>query len=144
MYCDTDSMHLFGRIEEVKGITIHDKTYGAWKHELTFNDFIYIGAKRYAEKDIESGKWDIKCCGLSDKIMKSIDDISTFESCEYTSKELKKVKLYTRKDDVYYYKDKDFKTKVKGLYKSKKSKIVEGGTLIIEQPYMLNATNFYY
>lgn len=144
MYCDTDSMHLFGTIEEVKGITIHDKTYGAWKHELTFDDFIYIGAKRYAEKDVKSGKWDIKCCGLSDKIMKSIDDISTFESCEYTSKELKKVKLYTRKDDVYYYKDKDFKIKVKGLYKSKKSKIVEGGTLIIEQPYMLNASNFYY
>lgn len=144
LYCDTDSMHLFGDIEEVKGITIHDKNYGAWKHEMTFNDFIYIGAKRYAEKDVKSNKWEIKCCGLSDKIMKSIDDIETFSSCEYTSKELKKIKLYTKKDDVYYYKDKDFKTKVKGLYKSKKSKIVEGGTLIIEQPYMLNASNFYY
>ena len=144
MYCDTDSMHLYGTIEQVKGIEIHDKNYGCWKHEMTFNDFIYVGAKRYAERNIESGKWEIKCCGLSDKIMKSIDDISTFQSCEYTSKELKKIKLYTRNDDVYYYKDKNFKTKVKGLYKSKKSKIVEGGTLIIEQPYMLNVSNFYY
>lgn len=142
LYCDTDSLHLFGKVEDVKGLLIDDKIYGAWKHELTFNDFKYIGSKRYAEKDINSGKWDIKCCGLSDNIMKQLDDITVFSNCEYSSKELKKIKLYT-KDDIYYYKDKNFTQKVVGLIRSKKSKIVKGGTLIVEQPYQLTNNNFY-
>lgn len=142
LYCDTDSLHLFGSIEDVKGLFIDDKIYGAWKHELTFNDFKYIGSKRYAEKDIKSGKWDIKCCGLSDNIMKQLDDITVFDTCEYTSNELKKIKLYT-KDDIYYYKDKNCTQKVVGLIRSKKSKIVKGGTLIVEQPYQLTNNNFY-
>lgn len=142
MYCDTDSLHLFGTIEDVKGLRIDDKEYGAWKHELTFNDFKYIGAKRYAEKNIENNKWDIKCCGLSDSIMKQVDDINIFEECEFTSKELKKMKLYT-KDDIYYYKDKECTIRIKGLIKSKKAKIVKNGTLIIEQPYMISTNSFY-
>ena len=142
LYCDTDSLHLFGNLEDVKGLFIDDKIYGAWKHELTFNDFKYIGSKRYAEKDIKSGKWDIKCCGLSDNIMKQLDDIKVFDNCEYTSKELKKIKLYT-KDDIYYYKDKNCTQKVIGLIRSKKSKIVKGGTLIVEQPYQLTSNNYY-
>lgn len=142
LYCDTDSLHLFGNIEDVKGLFIDDKIYGAWKHELTFNDFKYIGSKRYAEKDIISGKWDIKCCGLSDNIMKQLDDIKVFNNCEYSSKELKKLKLYT-KDDIYYYKDKECTKKVIGLIRSKKSKIVKGGTLIVEQPYQLTSNSYY-
>lgn len=142
MYCDTDSLHLFGGIEEVKGLFIDSKIYGAWKHELTFDNFKYIGAKRYAERNIENGKWDIKCCGLSDSIMKQVDDINIFEECEYTSKELKKMRLYTN-DSIYYYKDKECTKKIKGLIKSKKAKIVKNGTLIIEQPYMISTNSFY-
>lgn len=143
LYCDTDSLHLFGTLEEVKGLFIDDKTYGAWKHELTFNDFRYIGSKRYAEKDVKTGKWDIKCCGLSDEIMKKVDDINIFSPCEYTSKELSKMKLYTRENDIYYYKDENFTTKVVGLFKSKKSKIVKNGTSIVEQPYQLSSNKYY-
>lgn len=142
LYTDTDSVHLFGDISEVKGVEIDEYKYGAWKHELTFDDFKYIGAKRYAERDSESKKWDIKCCGLSDSIMKQVDDISVFGNCEYSSKELKKVKLYTN-DSIYYYKDKECTKKVIGLIKSKKARIVEGGTLIIEQPYMLNSSSYF-
>lgn len=142
MYCDTDSMHLFGTQEQVKGIDIDDYKYGAWAHEMEFIDFKYIGSKRYAEKS-KDGKWDIKCCGLNDKIMKQVDDIAIFDNCEYTSKELKKVKLYTKKNSIYYYKDKDCTKKIVGLIKSKKSKLVKGGTLIIEQPYMISSTAYY-
>lgn len=143
LYCDTDSLHLFGNIEDVKGLFIDDKIYGAWKHELTFNDFRYIGSKRYAEKEIKSGKWDIKCCGLSDEIMKKVDDINIFTECEYNSKELSKLNIYTKENDIYYYKDKECTNKIKGLFKSKKSKIVKGGTLIVEQPYQLSKNSFY-
>ena len=54
LYCDTDSLHLFGTLEEVKGLFIDKKIYGAWDNELKFNDFIYLSPKRYAEKDIET------------------------------------------------------------------------------------------
>ena len=37
MYCDTDSIHLYGH--EVKDIEIHDSKFGAWAHEMTFSDF---------------------------------------------------------------------------------------------------------
>ncbi len=143
LYCDTDSLHLF--TDKVEGIEIDSKKYGAWDNELTFIDFKYIGSKRYAEKDIKTNKWIIKCCGLSDSVMQKVDDIETFENCEYDNKTLNKIKLYTSKneDDVYYYKDKECTIKVKGLYKSKKSKIVKGGTLIVEQPYQLNGRRFF-
>ena len=142
LYCDTDSLHVFGKIEDIKGLNIDSKQYGAWKHELTFDDFKYLGAKRYAEKQIGTEHWDIKCCGLTNDIMKSIDDISVFDLCDYTPKELNKIKLYSKKDSIYYYKDKECTEKIKGLFKSKKSKIVKNGTKIQEQPYMISDNPF--
>ena len=148
LYCDTDSLHLFGTLEQVKGLFIDKKTYGAWDNELKFNDFIYLSPKRYAEKDIGTGEWIIKCCGLSDRIMKKVDDINTFTYCELSSKEIAKLtkehRLYSKDDenDVYYYKDKDCTKRIKGLYKSKKSKIVKNGTNIVTMPYMITKTNY--
>ena len=135
-YCDTDSIHLVCKKEQVKGIKIHDKNFSCWAHEMSFTDFRYIGAKRYAEKDSETGKWEIKCCGLTDKIMKQIDDIDTFCLCEIEQKRLNKMKLYSN-DTVYYYEDKECTKKIKGLFKSSKARQVKNGTIIIEQPYAL-------
>ena len=45
-------------------------------------------------------------------------------------------------NDVYYYKDKDCTKKIKGLFKSKKSKIIKYGTDIQEQPYMITSNNY--
>ena len=59
-----------------------------------------------------------------------------------TTKEIKKTTLYTKEDTVYYYLDKECTQKVKGLFKSKKSKIVKNGTVIKQQPYMLNENPF--
>lgn len=144
LYADTDSCHLLGKIEGVKGMKIDKKEYGAWDNELTFDDFKYIGPKRYAERNVKDGKWIIKCCGLSDEIMKKVDDISTFENCPYSAKELMTKQLYIKdtKDDVYYYEDKEHTIKVKGLYRSKKSRNVKNGTLILETPYKLSESYY--
>lgn len=147
MYCDTDSVHLFGT-EEAKGIDIHPSNYNCWDNEMNFTDFKYLSPKRYAEKDSKTGKWEIKCCGLSDNIMKKVDDIDIFSICEYDSKTINKMfkneMIYKKddKDDVYYYKDKDCTKKIKGLFKSKKSKIIKNGTDIQEQPYMISKNNY--
>nr|DAE12050.1 MAG TPA: DNA polymerase B [Podoviridae sp. ctack17] len=143
MYCDTDSLHLYGTLEEVKGVEIGKKIYGLWDNEMCFEDFKYLGSKRYAEKNAKTHDWEIKCCGLTDEIMKKLDDISVFEMCEYSAKELANMKYYTKDGDIYYYKDKECTKKIKGLIKSKKSKIIKNGTIIQEQPYMINANNYF-
>ena len=106
--------------------------------ELCFDDFKYLGSKRYAERNVETGKWEIKCCGLTDKIMKKVD-IEYFDYCPYSIKELNRMTLYTKDsdDDVYYYEDKECTKVIKGLFKSKKARIVPGGTLIITTPYAI-------
>lgn len=136
LYCDTDSVHLFG--EKVNGITLDKTKYGCWDNELTFTDAKYLGQKRYCEKDNKTGEWSIKCCGLSDTIMKQVDDLDVFENCKHSSKELSKMEIHSKKDSIYYYYDKECTKKIKGLFKSKKAKQVKGGTLILETPYMLS------
>lgn len=143
MYCDTDSLHLYGRIEQVKGVEIGKKIYGLWDNEMCFEDFKYIGSKRYAEKNTKTHKWEIKCCGLTDEIMKKLDDINVFDVCEYSAKELAKMEYFTKEGTIYYYKDKACTQKIKGLIKSKKSKIIKGGTIIQEQPYMISLNNYF-
>lgn len=142
MYCDTDSLHLFGTLEEVKGVEIGEKIYGLWDNEFTFDDFIYIGSKRYAERDIVTKKWNVKCCGLSDSILKQVDDISTFTVCKHEPKDLNKMNIYTNDKDIYYYYDKECTKKIGGMYKSKKAKIIKNGTIILEQPYKIYNENF--
>lgn len=148
LYCDTDSLHIYG-IEEAKGIEVDSKKYGAWDNEMNFDDFKYLSPKRYAERDINSKEWTIKCCGLTDKIMKKVDDINMFDICEYDGKTINKMikenRVYKKdcEDDVYYYKDKECTQRIKGLFKSKKSKIIKYGTDIQEQPYMITNNNYF-
>lgn len=57
--------------------------------------------------------------------MKKLDDINVFDVCEYSAKELAKMEYFTKEGDIYYYKDKECTQKIKGLIKSKKSKIIK-------------------
>ena len=60
--------------------------------------------------------------------------LSKEELEEYLNKLLDK---FYKKDDIYYYKDKECTQKVVGLLRSKKKKYVKGGILIQEQPYAI-------
>ncbi|MBQ9012636.1 MAG: hypothetical protein IJ094_03595 [Bacilli bacterium] len=144
LYCDTDSIHILGY--DIPNIPIHDSKLGCWKFEGKFIDAKYIGAKRYAEFIINENNethWDIKCCGVSSDIIEQLDDINVFNVCEYNGKELNKLldKFY-KKDDIYYYKDKECSQKVIGLLRSKKKKYVKGGILIQEQPYAITSKTY--
>ena len=144
LYCDTDSIHILGN--DIPDIPIHDTKLGYWKLEGRFVDAKYIGAKRYAEliEDDEGNKhWDIKCCGVSTDIIAQMDDIKVFDVCEYSGKQLSKlIDTFYKKDDIYYYKDKECTQKVIGLLRSKKKLYVRGGVLIQEQPYAISDKTF--
>ena len=134
---------------QAKGIEVVPKKYGAWDNEMDFDDFKYLSPKRYAERDINTKEWTIKCCGLTDKIMKKVDDINMFDVCEYEGKTIRKMfadgDIYFTDDenDIYYYKDEQHTQPIKGLFKSKKSKIVRYGTDIQKQPYMITKNNYF-
>ena len=141
MYCDTDSIHLYGH--EVRGIEIHPTKFGAWDNEMIFNDFKYLGAKRYAEKDINTNKWNIKCCGLTDNIMKQVDNIDVFDICKLDNKQIEQYKNNTYDGTVYYYFDKECTKPIPGLIKSNKMKIVKHGSCMIEQPYKITERMYF-
>ena len=81
--------------------------------------------------------------------MKNVDDITLFDICEYDGKTMNNM-IYEKwvykkdsEDDVYYYKDKECTQKIRGLFKSKKSKIINNGTDIQDQPYMISNNNYF-
>lgn len=53
MYADTDSLHLLGE-SEPENLDVDKYALGKWKHESTFTEAIYIGAKCYVEKEIHT------------------------------------------------------------------------------------------
>lgn len=61
-YADTDSLHLLGD-EPPKGIDVHPKRMGAWKHEYDFDSSYYIRPKAYLEHraDIAADAHDDMC-----------------------------------------------------------------------------------
>ena len=59
VYGDTDSLHLTGT-EIPEGLEVHPTKLGAWKHEGTFCDSLYIRAKTYMETMMETGKADLR------------------------------------------------------------------------------------
>lgn len=50
-YCDTDSLHLLVG-EDPKDLDIDPTRLGAWKHEMTFDDALFMQAKRYTERTV--------------------------------------------------------------------------------------------
>lgn len=53
MYADTDSLHLKG-LKEPENLEVDKYKLGAWKHESTFDEAIYIGAKCYVENEVHT------------------------------------------------------------------------------------------
>lgn len=155
LYCDTDSWH--GRLTKKQiinklGNLIDDKDLGKWAIEGEFIEGQYLGAKRYAEYVFnpkeDKYEWDIKCCGIPDKTRKKIvENISTFNYCNLTQKEFKK--LYNSNKLVivnnngnvdnngYLYKNIETNEIINGAYVVNKSKESVNGVCILKQPYLI-------
>lgn len=64
VYADTDSLHLFGTLEDVKGLKIDANKFGFWKLEKEWNDSKFLGQKSYIEGDLETNNYKVVCAGL--------------------------------------------------------------------------------
>ena len=65
IYADTDSLHLVG-YEIPDNLDVHPTRLGAWKHEGTFTDSMFIRAKTYMETTEDGTK--VTCAGMPDNV----------------------------------------------------------------------------
>ena len=78
IYADTDSLHLIG-YEIPDGIEVHPTKLGAWKHEGSFDDSVYIRAKTYMETMHEQADTSLRsyatALNTADKVLREADHI---------------------------------------------------------------------
>lgn len=74
IYADTDSIHCDLSIDEIQGVTMHDKEFCCWKPEASWDVAIFTRQKTYIEhvvkenlKPIDSPWYNIKCAGMPQK-----------------------------------------------------------------------------
>ena len=81
IYADTDSLHLEGT-SIPEGLEVHPTKLGAWKHEGTFCDSLYIRAKTYMETMVEtkpdSLKTYVKLLGKSHDVWRDGDNVTYY------------------------------------------------------------------
>lgn len=75
IYADTDSIHCDLDPSELKGITIHDKNFCAWKIENRWDKAIFVRQKTYIEHNthadeqpLEKPYYNIKCAGMGKRV----------------------------------------------------------------------------
>ena len=69
-YADTDSLHLIGPTTPPDTLWVDPVELGAWKHESTFTDAVYIRAKQYAERI--DGRLDVHIAGMPRNIAQTL------------------------------------------------------------------------
>ncbi|MBO7211235.1 MAG: hypothetical protein J6V44_09585 [Methanobrevibacter sp.] len=74
IYADTDSIHCNLSLEEIKGVTLHDKNFCCWKAESFWDEGWFVRQKTYIEhithedtKPIEKSYYNIRCAGLPER-----------------------------------------------------------------------------
>lgn len=73
IYADTDSLHLMGE-ELPEGLEIHPTHLGAWKHEGTWSEGLFVRQKTYLETI--DGEVHVTCAGMPD----NVKELVTYEN----------------------------------------------------------------
>lgn len=77
IYSDTDSCHLIGH-DLPEGFDIHPTRLGAWDHEATWTDSVFVRAKTYCEL-LTDGKLKVTCAGMPDNVKQHVT-LDNFQS----------------------------------------------------------------
>ena len=64
IYADTDSIHCDLPAEQLNGLVLDDKEFGAWDLERRWNDGLFVRQKTYIE--VSGDDYNIKCAGMPD------------------------------------------------------------------------------
>ena len=65
IYADTDSIHCQGTPDDIKGIKVDNKEFGAWKLESVWDKGYFVRQKTYIEQTKDD--YNIICAGMPDR-----------------------------------------------------------------------------
>lgn len=104
IYADTDSIHCDLKLEEIKGVKIHDTDFCSWKKESDWDIGWFVRQKTYIEYEKDKDYYNIKCAGLPNKckdfFIKSITTNETTDDMTYEEKQF--VEQHRRIEDFDY------------------------------------------
>ena len=131
IYADTDSIHCDLPKEQIKGITLHDSDFCAWKIECEWDQGYFVRQKTYIEHVAgRDAHYEIKCAGMpshcKDLFLKSIGE--NIELKDLTPDESDFVNKKRSLQDF------DIGLKIPGKLLPKR---IPGGTLLVETTYEL-------
>ena len=136
IYADTDSIHCDLPIEEVKGITVHDKNFCCWKIESEWDFARFTRQKTYIEHIVKKDGnevepyYDVKCAGMPDRckelFVRSMTNNEYTEDEKFTEEEKKFISQHRTIDD--------FKVGLKVPSKLLPKRI-KGGILLVSTTY---------
>lgn len=127
IYADTDSIHCDLTINEVKGLTLHDKNFCCWKQESEWSEAIFVRQKTYIEHHKNSDKYDVKCAGMPENCKQKFINNLTGKIPD----------AIDEKDREFYSKSvtlEDFKIGLK-IWGKLLPKQIEGGVVLVETTY---------
>ena len=137
IYADTDSIHCDLKVEELRGVTLHDKNFCCWKPEASWDEAYFTRQKTYIEhvvaenlEPIEKPYYSIKCAGMPEKCKR----LFNMSMCGYTEDEEKELKP----NELEFVQQKrtieDFKV---GLVVPSKlrPKRIKGGIVLVDTDY---------
>ena len=91
IYADTDSIHCDLTVDQLRGVTLHDKNFCCWKAEALWDVAIFTRQKTYIEhvthdnmEPLDKPFYNIKCAGMPEKC-KHLFNLSM---CGYTEEDL--------------------------------------------------------
>ena len=137
IYADTDSIHCNLTVDQLRGVTLHDKNFCCWKAEALWDVAIFTRQKTYIEhvthdnmEPLDKPFYNIKCAGMPEKC-KHLFNLSM---CGYTEEDLQDLK----ENEIEFVKQprtlEDFKVglEVPGKLRPKR---IKGGILLVDTPY---------
>lgn len=134
IYADTDSIHCDLKLDELKGVPVHETAFCHWKIESQWDVGLFVRQKTYIEynpKDTKNkGGYDVKCAGMPE----NCKDLFVDSIIGYTDEEYEKMSEEGKKFVETKRTIEDFKIGLKVPDKLMPKKI-KGGIVLQESTY---------
>ena len=147
IYADTDSIHCDTSLDNITGVTIHDKNFCCWKAEASWDEAIFTRQKTYIEhiteknlKPIDKPYYDIKCAGMPAKCKKLFDlSMQGYEKARENEKEKEYIEKLNEEEQEFIKNKRSLEDFKIGLVVPSKlvAKRIVGGIVLKNTPYEL-------
>lgn len=139
IYCDTDSLHLEGSIDDVIGVKLDKTKFGAWDCENVWNEAVFLHQKTYIE--VNDKEINVTACGMGKRCKKHLEFAYLYKKSKNKEQDILIQKAKKEKMDIDFIKKgfelKDFKEGLTVPGNLKAHQIISG-CLLSEQDFQLH------